>query len=216
MTRHDIVNALVDGGAIAVIRMADAEQLLRVVEAVHAGGVSAIEITMTTPDALSVIRDVSRAFTEHPDVLVGVGSVLDSVTARLAIEAGARFVVSPILDEATIRMSHRYDVPMMPGCYTPTEIYRAHTLGADIVKIFPAQNVGMDYFRAVTAPMPHLKLMPTGGVTLKNAGDWLAAGACAVGVGSALLDKDAIAQGDYDVLTENARILTASVRDGRP
>jgi len=216
MTRHDIVNALVDGGAIAVIRMADAEQLLRVVEAVHAGGVSAIEITMTTPDALSVIRDVSRAFTEHPDVLVGVGSVLDSVTARLAIEAGARFVVSPILDEATIRMSHRYDVPMMPGCYTPTEIYRAHTLGADIVKIFPAQNVGMDYFRAVTAPMPHLKLMPTGGVTLKNAGDWLAAGACAVGVGSALLDKDAIAQGDYDVLTKNARILTASVRDGRP
>lgn len=199
-----------------MIRMADAEQLLRVVEAVHAGGVSAIEITMTTPDALSVIRDVSRAFTEHPDVLVGVGSVLDSVTARLAIEAGARFVVSPILDEATIRMSHRYDVPMMPGCYTPTEIYRAHTLGADIVKIFPAQNVGMDYFRAVTAPMPHLKLMPTGGVTLKNAGDWLAAGACAVGVGSALLDKDAIAQGDYDVLTENARILTASVRDGRP
>jgi len=199
-----------------VIRMADAEQLLRVVEAVHAGGVSAIEITMTTPDALSVIRDVSRAFTEHPDVLVGVGSVLDSVTARLAIEAGARFVVSPILDEATIRMSHRYDVPMMPGCYTPTEIYRAHTLGADIVKIFPAQNVGMDYFRAVTAPMPHLKLMPTGGVTLKNAGDWLAAGACAVGVGSALLDKDAIAQGDYDVLTKNARILTASVRDGRP
>jgi 2-dehydro-3-deoxyphosphogluconate aldolase/(4S)-4-hydroxy-2-oxoglutarate aldolase len=216
MTRHDIVNALVDGGAIAVIRMANAEQLLRVVEAIHAGGVSAIEITMTTPDALSVIREVSRAFTEHPDVLVGVGSVLDSVTARLAIEAGARFVVSPILDEATIRMSHRYDVPMMPGCYTPTEIHRAHTLGADIVKIFPAQNVGMDYFRAVTAPMPHLKLMPTGGVTLTNAGDWLAAGACAVGVGSALLDKDAIAQGDYDVLTENARILRTSVRDGRP
>jgi 2-dehydro-3-deoxyphosphogluconate aldolase/(4S)-4-hydroxy-2-oxoglutarate aldolase len=216
MTRHDIVNALVDGGAIAVIRMADTEQLLRVVEAIHAGGVSAIEITMTTPDALSVIREVSRAFTEHPDVLVGVGSVLDSVTARLAIEAGARFVVSPILDEATIRMSHRYDVPMMPGCYTPTEIHRAHTLGADVVKIFPAQNVGMDYFRAVKAPMPHLKLMPTGGVTLTNAGDWLAAGACAVGVGSALLDKDAIAQGNYDVLTENARILRASVRDGRP
>jgi 2-dehydro-3-deoxyphosphogluconate aldolase/(4S)-4-hydroxy-2-oxoglutarate aldolase len=177
--------------------------------------VSAIEITMTTPDALSVIREVSRAFTEHPDVLVGVGSVLDSVTARLAIEAGARFVVSPILDEATIRMSHRYDVPMMPGCYTPTEIHRAHTLGADVVKIFPAQNVGMDYFRAVTAPMPHLKLMPTGGVTLTNAGDWLAAGAYAVGVGSALLDKDAIAQGDYDVLTENARVLSASVKDGQ-
>jgi 2-dehydro-3-deoxyphosphogluconate aldolase/(4S)-4-hydroxy-2-oxoglutarate aldolase len=215
MTRHDIVNALVDGGAIAVIRMADTEQLLRVVEAIHAGGVSAIEITMTTPDALSVIREVSRAFTEHPDVLVGVGSVLDSVTARLAIEAGARFVVSPILDEATIRMSHRYDVPMMPGCYTPTEIHRAHTLGADVVKIFPAQNVGMDYFRAVTAPMPHLKLMPTGGVTLTNAGDWLAAGAYAVGVGSALLDKDAIAQGDYDVLTENARVLSASVKDGQ-
>jgi len=210
--RHDIVARLLDEGAIAVVRMADTSRLLRVVDALRAGGLSTIEITMTTPDALRVIE---RVATEASGALVGVGSVLDGVTARRAIDAGARYVVSPILDADVIRAAHRRDVPALPGAFTPTEIQQAHALGADVVKVFPASTVGMGYFRALRAPMPHLKLMPTGGVTLTNAGDWLRAGACAVGIGSALLDQEALAAEDYATLTENARTLRTHLAEAR-
>lgn len=213
--RHQIVSQLVEAGAVAVVRMPDAERLLRVIDAVRAGGVTAIEITMTTPGALRVIEEAAEAYADDPAVLVGVGSVLDGLTARLAIDAGARFVVSPVLAPEVITTSHRYDVPVMPGAFTPTEVHRAHELGADVVKVFPANVVGMDFFKAVKAPMPHVKLMPTGGVTLTNAGDWLRAGACAVGVGSALLDAAAIASGDYARLTDHARTLRASIEAAR-
>lgn len=198
-----------------MIRMADAARLERVIAAVREGGVTAIEITMTTPDALRVIEQTARAYEDDSDVLVGVGSVLDGTTTRLAIDAGARFVVGPVLVPAMIETGHRYDVPVMPGAFTPTEVHRAMELGADVVKIFPADVVGMPFFKAVKAPMPHAKLMPTGGVSLTNAGDWLRAGACAVGVGSALLDRDAIASEDYARLTENARTLKRSIEEAR-
>ena len=214
MMRHDLLSQLIGGGAVAVIRMPDAQKLLHIIEALHEGGVTAIEITMTTPGALSIIEEASKAFAKE-EVLIGVGSVLDGATARLAIDAGARFVVGPVLKPEIIETSHRYDVPVMPGCFTPSEIHRAHELGADVVKVFPAKTVGMDFFSAVQAPMPHVKLMPTGGVSLTNAGDWLRAGACAVGVGSALLDKEAIAREDYAVLTENARTLRQSIDAAR-
>lgn len=213
--RHEIVEQIISGGAVAVIRMADAARLERVIGAVRAGGVTAIEITMTTPDALRVIEQTARAYENDPDVLVGVGSVLDGTTARLAIDAGARFVVGPVLVPEVIETGHRYDVPVMPGAFTPTEVHRAMELGADVVKVFPADVVGMPFFRAVKAPMPHAKLMPTGGVSLTNAGDWLRAGACAVGVGSALLDREAIENEDYDRLTENARTLRRSIDEAR-
>lgn len=212
MSRVEILQRILDSGAVAVIRMADSQKLLKVAEAIHKGGISAIEITMTTPNALRVIEEAARASDKF---LIGVGSVLDAETARLAINAGARFVVSPIYKPEIIRTAHRYDLPAMPGAFTPTEILTAHENGADVVKVFPADVVGMAFFKAVLAPMPHLKLMPTGGVSLTNAGEWLKAGACAVGVGSALLDKKAIAEENYAALTENARILCDSIAQAR-
>ncbi len=213
MSRHEIVNRITSEGAVAVVRMADSEKLLRVAEALLRGGLSSLEITMTTPDALKVIKGATDEFGD--DVLIGVGSVLDSETARLAILAGAKYVVSPILKRQIIETAHRYDVPAIPGAFTPTEILQAHEYGADIVKIFPADIVGMAFFKAVKAPMPHVNLMPTGGVSLTNAGDWIKAGACAVGVGGALLDKKAIAEEKYSVLTENAKTLKRSIESGR-
>jgi 2-dehydro-3-deoxyphosphogluconate aldolase/(4S)-4-hydroxy-2-oxoglutarate aldolase len=213
MSRHQVVQRLVDIGAVAVIRMGDSSGLLKVAEALHAGGIPALEITMTTPNALAVIEATTKELGD--DVLVGVGSVLDSETARLAILAGASFVVSPVFKPEILATAHRYDVAVMPGCFAPTEILTAHEAGADIVKVFPADVVGMPFFKAVKAPMPFLNLMPTGGVSLTNAGDWIRAGACAVGVGSALLDKKAIAAEDYAQLTANARQLKASVDEGR-
>ena len=212
-TRQETLQSILQSGAIAVIRMGDAQRLLRVVEAVHKGGITAIEITMTVPDALGLIEQVARAMGE--EVQLGVGSVLDADTARQAVDAGARYVVSPVFKPEIIEEAHRHGAPMMPGCFTPTEIIAATEAGADVVKVFPANVVGMAFFKSVLAPMPHLKLMPTGGVSLANAGDWMRAGAVAVGVGSALLDKRAIAEGDYARLTENARTLRRAVEAAR-
>jgi 2-dehydro-3-deoxyphosphogluconate aldolase/(4S)-4-hydroxy-2-oxoglutarate aldolase len=211
--RHEIVADLIRRGAVAVIRMTDTERLLRVVEAICEGGVTAIEITMSVPRAFEMIEEVVRRLGDS--ALVGAGTVLDAETARLAIAAGARYVVSPVFKPEIIRTAHRYDVPALPGAFTPTEILAAHEAGADIVKVFPADVVGMTFFKAIKAPMPQLRLMPTGGVTLTNAGDWLRAGACAVGVGSALLDPKAITEARWDKLTENARLLMASIRQSR-
>ena len=213
MTRFEIVQKIIDGGAVAVIRMSDSQKLMHVAEALLEGGIFALEITMTTPNALKVIEEASRTLPK--EVLIGVGSVLDSETARLAINAGAKYVVSPIFKTEIVQTAHRYNLPVMPGCFTPTEILTAHEAGADIVKVFPADVVGMPFFKAIKAPMPHLNLMPTGGVSLTNAGDWLKAGACAVGVGGALLDKQAIADGNFAKLTENARILRQSIQSVR-
>ena len=213
MNRIEILNKMIVSGAVAVIRMSDSKKLLKVAEAIYDGGISFLEITMTTPNALKVIEGAVKNLPE--EITIGVGSVLDEETARLAIYAGARYVVCPVLKTGIINIAHRYDVPVMPGAFTPTEILTAYEAGADIVKVFPADIVGMDFFRAVMAPMPQLRLMPTGGVTLTNAGDWIKAGACAVGVGGALLDKKAIEREDYAQLTTNARILIDSLQKAR-
>ncbi|MFQ5864535.1 MAG: bifunctional 4-hydroxy-2-oxoglutarate aldolase/2-dehydro-3-deoxy-phosphogluconate aldolase [bacterium] len=214
MSRIEIVQSLISKGAIAVIRMSDSDKLIKVVEAIHNGGISAIEITMTIPNALKVIENIARVMGDY--IQTGVGSVLNAETARLAINAGAQFVVSPIFKPEIIHTAHQYDLPAVPGGFTPTEILLAQEQGADIVKVFPADVVGMNFFKAIKAPMPHLQLMPTGGVTLTNAGEWIKAGACAVGVGSALLDKRAIAEQKYTVLTENAKTLLESIAQVRP
>lgn len=211
--RHVVTQRLIDGGAIAVIRMQDADRLVRVARAILEGGVSSIEITMTVPNALRMIEEVDRQLGDS--ILLGVGSVLDRETARHAIEAGARYVVSPIFKPEVIQAAHLYGAPALPGAFTPTEIQAAHEAGADLIKVFPADVLGMGYLSAVRAPMPHLKLVPTGGVTPENAGEWIRAGATAVGVGSALLDKRAIAEENYAVLTEKARVLQASIAAGR-
>jgi 2-dehydro-3-deoxyphosphogluconate aldolase/(4S)-4-hydroxy-2-oxoglutarate aldolase len=213
MSRENTVRILIDSGAIAVIRLADPKKLIKVAEAIYAGGVSGIEITMTVPDAIRVIADASKEIGSYMNV--GVGSVLNVETAQKAIDAGAKYVVSPIFKKEIIEIAHRNDVPAMPGAFTPTEIQTAYECGADIVKVFPADVVGMAFFKGVLAPMPHLKLMPTGGVSLTNAGDWLKAGACAVGVGTALLDKKAIDSENYKALTDNAMILMESIAKAR-
>ena len=165
---------------------------------------------MTTPNALAVLEYCVKQFGDT--MLFGIGSVLDAATAKSAIEAGAKYVVSPIFKKEIIVAAHKEDIPAMPGAFTPTEILTATEAGADIVKVFPADILGMAFFKGVKAPMPHLRMMPTGGVTLTNAGDWLKAGACAVGVGSALLDNQAIAENNFSLLTENAKTLMQSIK----
>lgn len=200
-------------GAVAVIRMKDPEKLLHVVEAFAEGGVRAIEVTMTVPGAIEMIRRVAARFGD--DVVLGVGSVLTPETATEAVAAGARYVVTPVMKPAVVAAAHAAGAAAMPGAMTPTECQAAHEAGADVVKVFPADVVGMPFFKAVLAPLPHLKLMPTGGVTLDNAGDWLRAGAVAVGVGGALVDPKAIEGGDYARLSDNARRLAASIAAAR-
>ena len=210
MNRKDIVEKIIADKAVAVIRLNEGDDVLKIVEAIRNGGITSIEITMTTPNALKLIEELNNIYND--DLLVGVGSVLDEVTAKDAINSGAQYVVSPIFDKNIIKTVIGNNIPVMPGCFTPTEIYKAYKSGADIVKVFPANVTGMKFFKAVKAPIPFLKLMPTGGVTLTNANEWIEAGACAVGIGSALLDKKAIANKDYSKLTENAKLLIENIK----
>jgi 2-dehydro-3-deoxyphosphogluconate aldolase/(4S)-4-hydroxy-2-oxoglutarate aldolase len=209
MTKKQILKIILDKKIIAVIRIKEEEKLKKVIDAIYAGGISVVEITMTVPNALRLIEKMSEEFEEK--VLIGVGSVLNKTIAEEAIKAGAKYVVSPVFKKEIIEAAHKYNLPAMPGAFTPTEIQAAHEAGADIVKVFPADIVGMNFFKAVLAPLPHLKLMPTGGVSLTNAGEWLKAGACAVGIGAALLDKNAIKNEQYDILTRNAETINKSI-----
>lgn len=211
--RDRIVASIEDQGVVAVVRMEDPSMLPHVLEAIMEGGVRAIEITMTVPGALEQIAATRDRF--GGDVILGVGSVRDAETARLAVAAGATFVVSPIFFPEIVGAAHELDVPAMPGCFTPTEIASAVRSGADVVKVFPADILGMKFFKAVRAPMPELKLMPTGGVTLTNPGEWFAAGACAVGIGSALIEKEAVKAKDYDRLRANAQRVRRSIDEYR-
>ena len=211
MDRKIILEEILKRKAVAVIRVKEPGKLKKVIEAIHAGGVSIAEITMTVPNAIQLIEKMNEELDD--EIIIGVGSVLNAAVAENAIRAGAKYVVSPILKKEIIETAHKYNVPAMPGCFTPTEIQYAFELGADIIKVFPADVVGMEFFKAILAPMPHLKLMPTGGVTLTNAGNWLKSGACAVGIGSALLDKEAIKSENYSKLTDNARLIMKSINE---
>ncbi len=211
MDRKNILEEILKRKAVAVIRVKEPDKLKKVIEAIHAGGVSVAEITMTVPNAIQLIEKMNEELDD--EIIIGVGSVLNAVVAENAIKAGAKYVVSPILKKEIIDTAHKFNVPAMPGCFTPTEIQYAFELRADIIKVFPADVVGMEFFKAILAPMPHLKLMPTGGVTLTNAGSWLNAGACAVGIGSALLDKEAIKTENYSKLTDNARLIMKSINE---
>ena len=191
MNRVGIVSRIEDLGVVAVIRLQDPSKLRAVIDAIAAGGVRALEITMTVPKAIEMIAQIAPTLPKG--FLIGAGTVLDAGTATRAANAGAQFIVSPVFRKEVITAAHVRDVPAMPGCMTPTEILAAWDAGADIVKVFPATALGPGFLKDVRAPLPDVRLMPTGGVTLDNAGEWIRAGAVAVGVGSALLDASGIA-----------------------
>lgn len=213
MNRLWTLNRIVETGVIGIVRLDSASLLMDVADSIREGGADVIEFTMTTPSALETIAEASTEFGD--EVLLGAGTVLDAETARAVILAGARFVVSPTLSALTIEVCHRYGAVAIPGALTPTEILTAWECGADLVKVFPARLGGPRYVRDVLAPLPQVRLVPTGGVGVDNATEFIRAGAAAVAVGSSLVDRRAVAQRAFDVLTTNARRLTTAVRDGR-
>lgn len=210
MDKQETIKRIEEHKAVAVMRFSDSGLFDPLAEAIYGGGIRIFEITMTVPDALLLIEKARKS--NLNDRLVGVGSVLDAESARRAIDAGAHFVVSPVLKKEIIMEAQSAEVPVIPGAFTPTEVQTAWEWGADIVKIFPANILGMNFFKGVKAPMPHLKLMPTGGVSLTNAKDWINSGACAVGVGSALLNREAIKKRDFDQIQKNAEALVSNLK----
>jgi 2-dehydro-3-deoxyphosphogluconate aldolase/(4S)-4-hydroxy-2-oxoglutarate aldolase len=212
-TRLEIVTDIERYGVVAVIRLQDPSALRGVVDALAAGGVRALEVTMTVPRAIELIGEIAPSL--PADFLIGAGTVLDADTAQRAARAGAQFIVSPVFRREVIDAAHEEHVPALPGCFTPTEILSAWDAGADVVKVFPATSVGPGYFKDIKGPLPQVKLMPTGGVSIDNVGDWLRAGAVAVGIGSALLDAKAIAAKQYSVIEANARQVVANVAAAR-
>ena len=210
MTREDIVRAILDRKVVAVLRLGEGAMLPRVALALRTGGVTVIEVTLTTPGALDAITSISK---QLPDVVVGAGSVITLEDVERSIDAGARFVVSPVFKPELVRVAHARGVAAFPGAFTPGEILSAHEAGADIVKVFPAEMVGPGYLKAMRAPMPFLRLMPAGGVTPENAGEWMKAGACAVGIGSALVNPQAVKHGEWTVITHAASTAMHSVKN---
>jgi 2-dehydro-3-deoxyphosphogluconate aldolase/(4S)-4-hydroxy-2-oxoglutarate aldolase len=209
----DISAAIREIGIVAIMRANSSEQLLAAADAVKAGGVNAIEVTMTTPGALGVIEEATSRYGD--EVIFGVGSVLDPETARAAILAGAQFVVCPTLNLETIKMCKRYSVPVVPGAYTPTEVLTAWEAGADMVKIFPASVGGPPYIKAILAPLPQVKLVPVGGVNLKTTADFIRAGSEIVGVGSSLINQKLLEAKEFNTISENARLYREEVQKGR-
>jgi len=209
----DTLSKIINSGVIAILRSDSPERLPEIFDALYGGGIVAVEVTMTTPGAMKAIEVLASNCPE--DATIGAGSVLDAETARAAILSGASFIVSPITDEDTIRLCKRYGVVVCPGGLTPTEIVRAWELGGDIVKVFPAMPLGPQYVKSLKAPLPQIRLMPTGGVTPDNASDFIRAGACVVGAGGRLIDMRAVSEGRLDAITRAARRIIEEVRKGR-
>lgn len=203
LKKHEQMKRILDVGIVAVIRAESTEKAMKVIEAVRAGGIPAIEVTMTVPGAVDVIKELARSFREE-EMLIGAGTVLDPETARVCILAGARYIVSPALNPETVRLCNRYQVICMPGCATTTEMVAAMELGVDIIKLFPGELFGPGAIKSFRGPLPHVNIMPTGGVSIDNVDQWIKAGAVAVGVGSDLTKKG-IAAGDYNIITDTAR-----------
>lgn len=212
-TKAEIISRLTNPGVIAVIRAKRANQALPIAEALIAGGVIAVEITMTTPDAINAIREASVAIGDRG--LIGVGTVLDAETCWAAIDAGAQFVVSPICRPEIAKIANEAQKPVMLGAYTPTEAQLAYEAGSDFIKIFPADGLGPNYIKALRAPLPHLKLVPTGGVDLKTIGAFFKVGCAAVGAGSSLVSKDILEKDDWTTLTKVAAEYAKAARAAR-
>lgn len=209
----DVVARITETGVIAVVRMSRSENLVGAARALVAGGVQAVEVTMTTPRALEVIAEASRALGD--DVLIGAGTVLDEEQAREAVRAGAHFLVAPTVDADVVRVAREANIPVIQGALTPNEIERAMRLGADLIKLFPGRVATPGYFKDVLGPFPTARLMPTGNVDLTTAPGYIKAGAVAVGVGKALVDPAAVDAADWQTLTERARAFVGVVHEAR-
>ncbi|WP_295839774.1 bifunctional 4-hydroxy-2-oxoglutarate aldolase/2-dehydro-3-deoxy-phosphogluconate aldolase [uncultured Microbacterium sp.] len=212
LKKHEVLSAVVDTGVVLIVRLDSPDEALAVSRAAVAGGIRALEITLSVPHALDVVRTLADEFGDH--VAVGVGTVLDAEMAVASVQAGARMLVSPNLNPDMIRAANRYQALTISGAFTPTEIVQTMEAGADIVKLFPTEIAGPDYLRTVMAPLAHAPILPAGGATRDNVGDWFAAGALAVGVGSAIT-KAARASGDFADVTRAAEDFLAAVANAR-
>ena len=213
MSRPQHLHRVLDSGIVAVVRAPDPAGLVEVIRVLAAGGVNVAEVTLTVPNALEVIREAKKALGDS--VLLGAGTVLDPETCRAALLAGAEFIVSPTINLEVIQICRRYDKLVMPGAFTPTEVLTAWEAGADIVKVFPAEVVGPAFFKAMRGPLPQIRLMPTGGVDLNTAADFLKAGACCLGIGSQLVDPKLVAAKAFDQLRDRAAKYVEVVRRAR-
>lgn len=212
-SRPDALPRVLDGGLVAIMRAPDGGLIADVAEALLAGGIDVMEVTFTIPRAERVLEQVANRLGDR--VLLGAGTVLDPETAHLALRSGARFIVSPVVNPEVIRFCNRYDALCMPGAFTPTEILAAWEAGADIVKVFPSDSVGPGYLKAIRGPLPQIRLLPTGGVTLETAAAFLRAGACALGVGGSLVDPAALAAKNLGKIETLAREFVAIVKKTR-
>lgn len=214
MNKSEVLKQIKKTGVIPVVRATTADEAMRAIDAIREGGIAVLEITMTVPGAVGVIEQVAARFGN--DALVGAGTVLDAETAKACISAGAQFIVSPALNMETIAYCREHDVAVMPGALTPTEVVQAWNAGADFVKVFPAGAVGgASYLKALKAPLPQIELVPTGGVSLKTAADFIKAGAAALGVGADLVDIKAIREGQAGMITERAKQFIQIVHEAR-
>jgi len=214
MEKREVFNRMVSQGLIPVIRVSSAQEAIDVADAVKEGGVGFIEITMTVPGALEVVKELAQKYKD--EIILGAGTILDPETGRAALLAGAQFIVTPTLNLNLIELAHRYSVVIVPGAATPTEILTAWNAGADMVKVFPAAQLGgPEYIKALRAPLPQILLVPTGGVNLQNAGAFIKAGATALGVGGELVDKQAVKERKFQVITENTRAFLKAIREAR-
>jgi 2-dehydro-3-deoxyphosphogluconate aldolase / (4S)-4-hydroxy-2-oxoglutarate aldolase len=213
MSRQSDLQRVLDRGIVAIIRAPSGEQLVGVAQALLEGGIDVIEVTFTVPGVLDIIHDVRRALGDR--ILLGAGTVLDTESARAALLAGAEFIVTPTVNTDVIRMCNRYDKVVMPGGFTPTEVLSAWEAGADFVKVFPADSVGPAHLKALKGPFPQIRLLPTGGVNLDTLHDFVNAGASAVGLGSALVEKDALARGDMNRIRDLARQYVDAMKSAR-
>jgi 2-dehydro-3-deoxyphosphogluconate aldolase/(4S)-4-hydroxy-2-oxoglutarate aldolase len=211
--KHSQLNRVMNSGIVAVIRANQSDRLVDVAQALLQGGIDVMEITFTVPRAVHVLEQVADQLGDR--ILLGAGTVLDSETARAAMLAGAEFIVSPSTDVDVIKLCRRYDKLVMPGALTPTEVVKAWQAGADIVKVFPSDLTGPSYLKALKAPLPQIRLMPTGGVNLDTAADFLNAGACALGIGGSLVEKSAVEAGDMGRIESLARQYVQIVKETR-
>jgi 2-dehydro-3-deoxyphosphogluconate aldolase/(4S)-4-hydroxy-2-oxoglutarate aldolase len=214
MTKQTILSTIREIGLVPVVRTSSADSAFKAIEAIFAGGVLTAEVTMTVPGALRVLEKLADHFGDR--MLLGAGTVLDPETCRACMLAGAQFFVTPALNFKTIEMAHRYSKPIMPGALTPTEVLAAWEAGADLVKVFPCDNVGgPKYIKALKGPFPQIEMIPTGGVSLTTTGDFLKAGASAVAVGGELVDAKTIKEGNYPIFTERAKRFLDVVKTAR-